>query len=277
MRWVAHDKRAVPRCSVRGGGAACGHAVEAHTQPPTLLPLPPFACCRAAREIPDSTFVIVLCASVSSAVVLAGISCRRRFGRCAHRARPRVVSVTFCHIPRWWCRLAVAVGVTATQCVALLVLSAQRLQTSAESYTCLLFSFVATWPPRLRACDVRRLHDRMHCETLPGLVYVHHLQALPREPTAAPACAFAANGTALMTVPPALLSPVAEACHFSAVCIGIVPQHRADDRLRAAGPSRANRPSPLTSIIVEVGVARSQRCRVATALMILHATVATLL
>jgi hypothetical protein len=103
-------------------------------------------------------------------------------------------------------------------------------------------------------------------------------QVLPREPAVAPAaCAFAAHGTAPISVPRELPSPALTACLCPTVPMSAAHQRRAHGRLRAAVPVwAANRPNPLTSIIA-VGLARSQRCCVATAVMFLHATVAATL
>jgi hypothetical protein len=101
-------------------------------------------------------------------------------------------------------------------------------------------------------------------------------QALPREPAAAPACAFAAtNATTLMAVPPELPSPALTACLCPAVSMSMFNQHRTQDRLRVAVPARAaNRANPLAPVIA-VGLAHCQR--VATAVILLHVTVDTLL
>ncbi len=85
---------------------------------------------------------------------------RRRRRNCVHQFR---IAINRCGpqgcgtarpTPSWRRRLAVAVGVAATQCVAMLVLSAQ-LHTSAVLCTC---HAVLLWARRLRACDMRRLY-----------------------------------------------------------------------------------------------------------------------
>ncbi len=105
-------------------------------------------------------------------------------------------------------------------------------------------------------------------------MYLHHelaSQVLPREPAVSPACG---NGTTLTAVPPELPSPALTACLGSAVSMSMAHKHRTYDRLRAAVPGwAANRASLFTSIIAVRLARRSQRCRVATAVILLHTTV----
>ncbi len=97
---------------------------------------------------------------------------------------------------------------------------------------------------------------------------MHHYfasQAPLHEPAATPACAFGVNGTTLVAVSPVLPSAALTACLCSAMTMSVVHQHRTHGRPSTA--VTANRTNPFTSIIA-VGLARSHRCRVATAVNI---------